>query len=100
MSHQQELCFENCQNRRLKDLEINFNPEGPSIVFLYIQDIRSISVELCLQDAQIALLHFMRLFTPLPPSSPLLPTQSSSSSCKECENINPSLSGAPASGNL
>ena len=47
-----------------------------SIVLLHIRDLWSKSVEWCLQDAQIALLHFMRLFTP----SHLHPSTASSSS--------------------
>ena len=71
---QEKLNSENCQNRRLKALEFNFIPTEESIAFLYFEDICSRFVELCLQDAQIALLHFTRLFTPTaaPPPPPLL----------------------------
>ena len=87
---------------RLKDLGINFISIGLEIAGICFQDICSIFVELCLQDAQIALLHFTRLccsnngVNSIIQSLLLLlhhPWQ-------ECENIHPSLSSPTSWENL
>ena len=87
---------------RLKDLGINFISIGLEIAGICFQDICSIFVELCLQDAQIALLHFTRLccsnngVNSITPSPALLLHHP----WLECENIHPSLSSPSTWENL